>query len=251
MFEGKQFYFSTTRKIVAVFGTLFNSLYIGRYSDTGTLVKNISVPLVYAPKRHFIARQAEEDSERVNTNVAITLPRMSFELVDMQYDATRSINPRRSKKYNSTNVDNMLRQQSPAPYTMMMDLNVYTKNTDDMFQILEQILPYFRPSITVPIKLVTETNQIVDVPFKLTGVSPSIEYEGSLGDGRTLIYTLSFDIETYIYPPVEDTGIIKKVYANSITNDDNRVDVEQLIEVDPITAQIDDVWLAKETITEF
>ena len=48
---GTHFYHEKTRKAVAIFGKLFNNLYVVRKNrTTGAAVSQVKVPLAYAPK---------------------------------------------------------------------------------------------------------------------------------------------------------------------------------------------------------
>ena len=46
---GQHFYNQSTRRYVAVFGTLFNDIQIGRKNNAGVELKRMTVPINYAP----------------------------------------------------------------------------------------------------------------------------------------------------------------------------------------------------------
>ena len=73
------------RDYVVTFGTLFNNISIIRKDRTssGTQTRYVRVPLSYAPKERFIARLNQDPN--LTRAVAITLPRMSFEMTTMNY----------------------------------------------------------------------------------------------------------------------------------------------------------------------
>ena len=87
---GSHFYHKRVRTCVAVFGSMFNDIHVLRTDSAGKVLSQVKVPLSYAPKRSFIERLSEmsngEDAER---RVAIKLPRMSFEITSIAYDAAR------------------------------------------------------------------------------------------------------------------------------------------------------------------
>ena len=86
-----------------------------------------------------------------------------------------------------------------------------------MLQITEQILPYFQPSYTLPIKF-TELNEVVNVPVVLNNITMEDDYEGNYDTRRALIYTFRFTAKPYVYGPVSDVSanIIKKVTVGYI-----------------------------------
>ena len=87
---GQQFYHETMRKIVVSFGTLFNNIQIVRKNSSGAVVQSMKVPLAYGPQQKFLAR-IDQDAG-LDSKVAITLPRMGFEIQNMTYDPARKLN---------------------------------------------------------------------------------------------------------------------------------------------------------------
>ena len=85
------FYNETTRKYVALFGTIFNQLKIQRKDNNGTAIQSMIVPLSYAPFQKVLARLNEDPDLLNSRRTAIRLPRMSFEMVSVTYDPTRKI----------------------------------------------------------------------------------------------------------------------------------------------------------------
>lgn len=108
----------------------------------------------------------------------------------------------------------------PVPYNIGFELSIYCKLNDDALQIVEQILPYFQPSLNLTIDLVNAIGEKRDVPVVLNSVSFTDDYEGDFSTRRALIYTLSFTAKTYIFGPIADTtdGLIKKVQVDTYTN---------------------------------
>jgi len=217
---GGHFYHERVRKSVAVFGSLFDDIYIVRKSG-GNVVAQMKVPLSYGPKRKFLERIAQmsngEDTER---QLAIKLPRMSFEMLAMSYDAARQL-PKITnfKKAIPNDETRQGKYYVGAPYTLSFQLNIYAKSQDDALQIVEQIIPYFQPQYTVSVKPYADVNDIVeDVPTILTAVSFSDDYEGDLAQDRTIIYTLDFDMKVGFYGPGPSrdggTKIIREVNTN-------------------------------------
>lgn len=84
---GTYFYHEIIRKTVISFGSLFNEIYIRHKNSSGSDISEMKIPLAYGPIQKFLAR-IEQQSE-LNKPIAITLPRMSFEMTSIQYDSTR------------------------------------------------------------------------------------------------------------------------------------------------------------------
>jgi hypothetical protein len=88
---GNYFYNETIRKTVIAFGTLFNNISIKKYGTDGKSISQIKVPIAYGPIQRFIARI--EQQPNFDDNVAISLPRLSFQLTSYVYDAARKASP--------------------------------------------------------------------------------------------------------------------------------------------------------------
>jgi hypothetical protein len=216
---GTYFYHQRVRKAVAVFGSLFNNIYVLRKNSSGEVISQAKVPLSYAPKRNFIERIEQmnkgEDAER---QIAIKLPRMSFEIVSMEYDLSRQlpkINSRPKQLTNgSSSVSDRTRLYTSVPYNINFQLNAYAKSQDDALQIVEQIIPFFNPQYTVSVKPLEDLTDIKDdVPIVLQGLNFQDDYEGPLEARRTIIYTMDFSMKISFYGPLSTGPIIRQVDA--------------------------------------
>lgn len=213
---GGHFYHKRVRTAVSVFGSLFNNLNVLRTNSAGEVMSQVKVPLSYAPKRNFISRLEEmnkgEDAER---RVAIKLPRMSFEITNMTYDATRQLPKMNTISKASNEITKRQRIYASTPYTIAFSLNIYAKTQDDALQIVEQILPYFAPQYTITIKPFADIPSLTeDVPVTLTSVAFADDFEGVLEQRRTIIYTLDFEMKIALYGPESTGSIIRDVRNN-------------------------------------
>ena len=219
---GDHFYHKQIRNTVIAFGTIFNNVNIKRLDSSGNPVQTLRVPLSYAPKEKFLARlDAQQDLTGDDSKVAITLPRMSFEISGYSYDGTRKLNKNQKLGRVTTNADTtkLNTQFSPVPYNVSFQLNVFVANSDDGLQILEQILPFFQPDYTVTMILdndIMDTKR--DIPFVLENVTYDDSYTGTLTSLRRIIYTLSFTAKIYLYGPISQSAVIKKVSADLYDN---------------------------------
>ena len=87
---GHDYYHESIRKYVIYFGTLFNDLKIKRRDTTGNVIQNIKVPVNYAPREKITSKL--EGNLDLQNQEAILLPRISFEMVSLQYAAERKLN---------------------------------------------------------------------------------------------------------------------------------------------------------------
>lgn len=214
---GTYFYHKIIRKTVTAFGTLFNNIQLNTYDATGSIIQTQKVPLAYGPQQKFLARL--DQAPNLDKKFTITMPRLSFEMTTIQYDASRKVPPIQKKRVTDQDSPGVNTQYLPVPYTLGFELAVMAKSQDDVLQILEQILPFFQPQFTVTINLIPEMNEKRDVPITLENISFTDSYEGDYTSRRYLIYTLSFSVKTYMYGPVSAPGIIRKAITDIAIGD--------------------------------
>jgi len=333
---GKYFYNKNIRNIVILFGTIFNNIEIRRTKPDGVVQQRLKVPIAYGPSSKYLAKldqgplQIEstgQDAVETKETIGMVLPRMSFEIMAMQYDPTRklqttkkireikllgpldSINVTNSGSgYTSvptvaieaptggtqatatavlgtgTNADKVVSitldvvgtgytsipnvtitggggtnatatanvdsntttlttAYTPVPYNFDIDLAIMVLNQDDGSQILEQILPYFTPEFQVTMNEMKTLGIKRDIPIVYNSMSTTDDYEGDFLTRRSLVHTLSFTVQGYLYGPTKDQGIIREVDVNAGTSF-NDIDIKSVnIDVRPTStsAEIDDI----------
>ena len=208
---GTYFYHQTSRKMVVAFGSLFNSIEVRRTNSAGSVIETLKVPLSYGPREKFLVRISADPA--LNPKIALSVPRMGFELTAMTYDGARKLNTiGRNVKAGTTGLK---KQFSPVPYNWDFSLYVYVKNAEDGTQILEQILPFFTPDFTVTMNLVSSMSEKRDIPLVLNAVSSEDTYEGDFASRRSIIWTLSFIFKGFLYPDIADNA---KVILSSVVD---------------------------------
>tara|TARA_B100001250_G_scaffold45662_1_gene35849 strand:- start:1079 stop:1894 length:816 start_codon:yes stop_codon:yes gene_type:complete len=255
---GDHFYHKQIRNTVIAFGTIFNNINIKRLDSSGNPLQNIKVPLSYSPKEKFIARlDQQQDLTGDDSSVAITLPRMAFDITGYSYDSSRKLNKNQRIGKVTTNADTskLNTQYSPVPYNVSFELNVFTATSDDGLQIIEQILPYFQPDYTVTmIQDSTYMDTKRDIPFVLESVNYDDSYTGTLTSLRRITYSLSFTAKIYLYGPISTTAIIKKVSADLYTNTADKAPSRServTVQPNPTSADKDDTYTYTTTLEFF
>ena len=251
MFSG-HFYNATLRKLVAVFGTMFNNISVVRRNSAGDVTNITRVPLAYGPKQKFLAR-IDEQQDANKEQVGIKLPRMAFEIVSLTYDTNLKLSKFNTQLALDPDDDNGRKiLRSPVPYRIGIQLNIIAKNQDDALQILEQILPYFQPEYTVTVKdLAGLTGVNTDVPITLTSVTMSDDYEGDFLTRRSIIYALDFELRARFYGPVTKKQVIKTTLVDiAVDAVDNKVERLKST-VDPLTANEGDTYDIVDSIDFF
>ena len=254
---GEHFYHKQIRNTVIAFGTIFNNIHIKRLDSSGNPLQNIKVPLSYSPREKFIARlEQQANLTGTDSSVAITLPRMAFDITGYSYDASRKLNKNQKRGVVTTNADTtkLNTQYSPVPYDVSFSLSVFTSNSDDGLQIVEQILPYFQPDYTVTMIENSTMDTKRDIPFILENVSYDDSYAGDLTTTRRIEYTLNFTAKIYLYGPVSTSAVIKTVsadlYADSSDQSPSRSE-RVTVTPNPSSADKDDTYTYTTTLDFF
>jgi hypothetical protein len=213
---GTYFYHEILRKTVIGFGTLFNDINIRHRDASGTSFSNLKVPLAYGPIQKFLARIQQQPD--LNREVALTLPRLSFEMTGLQYDPSRKTGV--TQTFLASQSGNVKKVYMPVPYNVTFELNIISKLNDDSLQIIEQILPYFQPSLNITINLISAIGEKKDVPIVMESITQNDQYEGGFDSRRLIIHTLRFTAKTYLFGPVAEStdGLIKRVDVDYYTN---------------------------------
>ena len=250
---GQQFYHETIRKVVVAFGTMFNDIHLVRKDNAGNIQQSMKVPLAYGPRQKFLVR-LREDADLTKA-VAVTLPRIGFEISGISYDPTRKLNRiQKFKKVKGSKSTQLDTQYMPVPYNIEFGLYIMAKQSDDALQIVEQILPYFQPDYTVTVNDNTDMGIRRDVPVVLNSVGYEDTYEGDFTSRTTIIYSLTFTAKFYLYGPVTSTKVIKTVQADQYADmPDKSPKREQRYTVtpSPTSADADDDFGFNETSSFF
>ena len=247
----QSFYWGTIRKSIIAFGNLFNSLQINRRNATGDVVQTLRVPLAYASRQKFIAKiQAQPGS--ATTSFETYLPRMSFEVIGINYDPNRRVSLVQQNRAVNSTTTTLNSQYAPTPYNIDVNLYIYSKNQDDGLQIVEQILPYFNPDFNLSLNAIPALGIKNDLPIILNSVNYEDDYEGSFTQRRAIIWTLSFTMKLNFFGPINKQGIIRSATVTTyndaaLSNTFSTYNVS----VDPTTAIPGDTIDFVETFEDF
>jgi hypothetical protein len=165
-----------------------------------------------------------EEDYNADKKIQITLPRLSFEMSGMTYDASRKLNTN-LKQIGVVN-NELVSQYNPVPYNFDFNLYLYVRNVEDATQILEHIIPFFTPDYTIKLNLIPELGIVKEVPIILNSTTSDIRYEGDReSETRTIIWTLNFTVKGFIFGPTSELGSIIKTSITNIYNDISPTDV--------------------------
>ena len=224
------FYDKQLRKYIQQFIRIFAGFQVAMHvNEEGEIVYQ-TVPVRYGDVSRMAAHIVRENSE----NVLQTTPFISCHVTGLEtapqsrtYPQYEETVPVYEKKYNEeTNsyeneVGNQyaIKRHQPVPYTMTMQVDLWTSNTEQKLQILEQILVLFNPTLNIHtnnnpldwstlsyVELISTTWSMRAIP---SGVDDIID-----------ISTLTFQLPVLINPPAK---VVKNTVIHTII--DNIEDV--------------------------
>jgi len=243
MADGKNafFYDSQIRRFIIQFIRLMSGFQV-QYSDEMLKV----VPVMYGDP----SRQAMAIVTGNNENFLNAVPAMSAYVTELEYDRERMQDPYfvdtkhvRMRAENEATGELTTEQGNaftinrlmPVPYLLKMTLDIWTSNTTQKLQLLEQIAPLFNPSFEIQssdnyfdwtsltiVKLMDTTWSSRTVGMGMDSMQDSVD-----------IASMSFEIPIWLSPPakVKKLGVIHRV-VNSIydvnldddPNEENQLD---------------------------
>ena len=223
------FYHKTTIFYSSVFLSLLSNITIKR--DDGKIIK---LPVGFTNSQKYnVANQ--QDLNLANDDVprtGIQLPRLGAKFVGWKRDETRV----RNKQYKLSG--NKKEQLERVPYNLSYDVTIKTQYLSDMFQIMEQLLVVFNPSVEVVIKDNPDLDAETSITVTLAAGNFNDVVETSIGESRVIESTLSFTVDGWLYMPTHNEyGIIKKVVIDYNDKDTKEFLAETIVEGEKITLE--------------
>lgn len=220
------FYDEQIRRFLLQFTRIFSNFEVEYGKDEEGARSLYRVPVRYGDA----SRQAQTVIQQNSANSLPSTPLMTFHITNLNYSRSRIQDPSFIDKMN-------IRQRSwdpvsesyevtqgtaftidrimPVPYDLEVQLDVWTSNTNQKLQILEQVLTLFNPSLEIQ-----STDNFID------WTSLSVLYLDNVNwSSRTIpvgtedpidIATLRFSMPIWISPPakVKKLGVVEKIIAS-------------------------------------
>lgn len=235
----KHFYHNLIRKYVTVMGAIVDGIDVVRYKTDGTEEQRVRIPVSYSPKEKWIRRITEDPS--LNRQPGMTLPRIGFEMTGMMYAPERKVSQNRYFAFvDEDNGNSMHKMYTAVPYDFTFNVYVQTKTQDEMFQVIEQIVPFFQPDYTVEMRGLSSPEIKWDIPITLDALQTSDNYDGEIEDRRMIITTFEFIMKGYLFGPTRKAGVIKHVDLEFRQKDSqvvyDKISIEPYIEGVPLSS---------------
>ena len=220
------FYDQQIRRFLLQFIRAFSNFQVEYGKDRDGLTTLQTVPVKYGDATRMVSGIIRENSE----NKIIPTPMISCYITGLEYNPERRQDPTfvekkhiRMRKFDA-NTNSYTTQQGnaftiermmPVPYTLQMSVDIWTSNTNQKLQLLEQLLVLFNPALEI---------QSTDNYLDWTSLS-YIELAGTQFSSRSIpqgvdeqidIATLQFTVPIFLSAPakVKKLGVINKIVAS-------------------------------------
>lgn len=217
-------YFNSIKTYIIAISHIFSDIHINRIDSSGKVIKDIVVPLTYSGKtKLFYKLQRDSDVDRT---ISTILPRISFLFESMQRDSSRStVYSNTISIENDGNIEEF--QYNPIPYDFNFSVSLWSKYTEDILQMIEQICSFFDPDFTVTVHEIPALGITKDISVLLNDIDVQTDNEFDDEEDRIMTADLNLTLKGYIYKPISNASIIKHIIVNM--RDDN-TELKEILE---------------------
>ena len=221
------FYDEQIRRFLLQFTRVFSNFQV----EYGRTEDNSAKALYRVPVRYGDAtRQAQTIIQQNSANSLPATPLMTFHVTNLNYARDRMQEPyfvqkqnvrqrywdTQNQEYETTQGNAFtIEKLMPVPFDLEVNLDIWTSNTNQKLQLLEQLLTLFNPSLEIQSteNFIDWTSLSVMYLEQVTWSSRSIP-QGT--DDAIDIATLRFIMPIYISPPakVKKLGVVEKIVAS-------------------------------------
>ena len=228
------FYEGQIRKFLTQFIRILSNFSVETGRGTDGAINLRAVPVVYGDPTRQVANIIRNNSE----NALQYTPKIACFVRELNYDRERMQNPYhvekqhlRERNFNETTnqYDNQLgagytvEKVMPSPFRLEVSADIWSSNTDQKLQILEQILYLFNPDFEIQ-----KSDNYIDWTslsyVELTGIQFSSRTIPVGADTEIDIATLTFSMPIWLSPPVKvkKLGVVQKIIM-SVYDDDGGI----------------------------
>lgn len=232
------YYDEQIRRYLLQFTRIFSNFQVEYGRSQETLDETTGHHLIRVPVRYGDAsRQAQTIMQQNSASNMPSAPLMTFYIAGLSYARDRVQEPYfiskiavRNRKYVPNPLDPQhlqgtyettqgnaftIERPMPVPYKLTLNLDIWTTNTNQKLQLLEQIKPLFNPALEIQ-----ATDNYIDwttitvvelVDSKFTSKTIPVGTEDPID-----IATLTFEIPIWISPPVKvkKLGVVERIIAS-------------------------------------
>ena len=215
------YYVRTIEKILIGLIDMFNNMYVNKYDDMNRVdySRSAKIPII----THNNANFTNFWSSTQYKQQTVAYPIGAIRFVSNAPDASNRPQPTYAREIFCRSADRWIRDIQPTPYTFNFELQFQADNISDIFQIKENIEPYFNEYRTIVIK---EWDFAPEIPRPVVVVINSntteLNEEVTDSDAQQQIYKVTYPITCYgvYHRPYETPEMIKYAEMNFHIDED-------------------------------
>jgi hypothetical protein len=192
----RYYYVREVEKILIGLYDMFDNLRVNKYLDPQRKVidKTVKVPLV----THYSKDFASYLSSTTSKQILQVLPVAGLRYTGDARDDSNMTQPTYAREIYCRDQDFWIRDIQPRAYVFKFELTLLSGNTSDMWQLKENIQPYFQTYRTLRLKEFDFCPEIErEVPVCITGWSDEIRDETDLNANEAQVYQTTYQIEAH------------------------------------------------------
>lgn len=217
--EFDYYYGEQIKTYISQFAQVFSEMYVRSGNTPLNQTNNyIRIPIIYGSPDKVVTAIKNDNTQ--NKMIRVPVFSIKLEAISIMMDRKSGTNTEYRKTVLPLGGDiktdlKVIQRLKPLPYNLTFSVAAYTSNSDQMFQIIEQILILFDPLLQFQTSdSYGDWTKIQDAELTAVNLDDNRSPEN---DGRILMTTFTFDVRAYMAPPAN----IKK---NAITNIRLRID---------------------------
>jgi hypothetical protein len=221
-----------TKKIILAFANLFGDIKTPVYDATGVITSSRVIPIIYGSRSkaydilnsQVLATDLNPDSRAIK--IENSYPIMSITDVSISNDPSRQrVATKRMTKFGN---DSFI----PTPVLISFTVNIRARMQDDLFSIVEQIVPHFTPSLNVNLKATGQADFTESIQFNIDSVSTQIPTDVEGGEKVYYDATIPVTCKCHYYK-LPLTGATAVTGKNGIrTTKISEIDLKVYVEVE-------------------
>jgi len=224
------YYPRTIQKVTTAFSTIFKGMKVIKYNKNGDVLKEYDVPVTWGPiDKHRDIKK--EDYNGTKNAYYQKLPRIAISGPSFTYNADRATDTNGMRQHYAealslNDLDSFYSDPVPVPYDYNYTVYIKSDGADYMWQILENILPYFNPDTFLRVKEFSFLDIERDLKVQFGGnATPNFEpFDQSEESRRIIDIQLDFTVEGFMYLPISSEKVIKFIDSKYFINNTTLID---------------------------
>lgn len=225
--QNVQYYYGEQiKKCITEFAQVFSEMYvtIGK-NDLNSSSNYIRLPIIYGTQDRVVASIKARNTQNVPLRVPLFC--ITFESIRLNLDRMKGTNTQASRTVLPLGGDikkdlKVVTRLSPLPYVFELKISSICSNSDQMMQVMEQILLLFDPTLQFQTSTtVFDWSKVIDA--ELTDINIE-DQRGQESDGRLNIVNYTFSINAYLSPPADiKSNVIQNIMlrVEAVRNTEN------------------------------